>query len=65
MLTTEELVQRIEAHCAATGTAETTFGKMVVNDGKLVKRLRRGGSLRMDTYSKIMAAISLDEGAAA
>ena len=39
------LLPRIEEYCRATGTAESTFGRIAVNDGKLVSRLRAGGSL--------------------
>lgn len=62
---TAELISKIEAHCASRGVAVTSFGRAVVNDGKLVSRLRDGGTLTMPTYAKILAALSQDEPGAA
>ena len=38
--TSEEILGEIREFCRATQTAESTFGRLVVNDGKLVSRLR-------------------------
>lgn len=57
-MTTSELVSRIEKHCRDTGVAETTFGRLAVNDGKLVARLRAGKSITLETLGRIEAAIS-------
>jgi hypothetical protein len=43
MTETERLVSEVEAFMARVGMAESTFGWQAVNDGHLVKRLRRGG----------------------
>lgn len=37
--------------------AVTTFGKKVVNDGKLLSRLREGKSISIDTYNRILAEV--------
>ena len=39
----EQLLAEIAAFCQRIGMAESTFGRRVVNDGKLVSRLRFGG----------------------
>ncbi|WP_173087290.1 hypothetical protein [Devosia sp. 1635] len=48
-----QLLTRIEAHCARESIAESTFGRLAVNDGKLVARLRAGGSINLRTFSAI------------
>jgi hypothetical protein len=55
MITNQSIIESIEKHCQATGMAETTFGKKVVNDGKLLSRLRGGKSISIDTYNRILA----------
>ncbi|MCF3935052.1 hypothetical protein L1787_16735 [Acuticoccus sp. M5D2P5] len=55
---TQDLLARIEAHCARRKIAESTFGRMVVNDGKLVERLRGGASITLKTAEKIHAALA-------
>ena len=40
--TAEQVLGEIREYCRATRTAESTFGRLVVNDGKLVSRLRDG-----------------------
>jgi len=57
MITNQSIIESIERHCRATGMAETTFGKKVVNDGKLLSRLRDGRSISIDTYNRILAEI--------
>ena len=37
---------------------ETTFGRLAVNDGKFVPRLRNGGSLTFSTAEKVGSFIS-------
>jgi hypothetical protein len=56
-MTTTDLLKRIEDHCQRYRLAETTFGRKAVNDGKLVARLRAGGSITLDTLSRIEAAL--------
>ena len=58
MITNQFIIESIEKHCAATGMAESTFGRKVVNDGKLISRLRDGKPISLDTYNRIMAAVS-------
>ena len=38
----DDLLRGISQFCRETGIAETTFGRLAVNDGKLVERLRAG-----------------------
>ena len=49
------LLTRIEQHCAREKIAESTFGRLAVNDGKMVGRLRNGGSLNMRTFGAVVA----------
>lgn len=65
MITLESIIDAIERHCAATGMAETTFGKKAVNDGKLLSRLRGGKSINIDTYNRILAVIEAETSEAA
>ncbi|MEK9722108.1 MAG: hypothetical protein VW405_01315 [Rhodospirillaceae bacterium] len=58
MDTAKELIGRIELHCRARRIAESTFGRLSVNDGKLVARLRAGKSITLDTLRRIEAALS-------
>ena len=37
--------------------AESTFGRLAVNDGKLVSRLRLGGRVTTDTVDRVHAFI--------
>ena len=38
--------------------AESTFGRVAVNDGKLVARLRAGKTINLNTLSKIEMALN-------
>lgn len=58
MNTITALLDRIADHCSRVGIAETTFGLYAVNDGKIVPRLRAGGSVTLRTVEKIEAALS-------
>ena len=55
MLTPPSLLSEIEAFCASRGIAESTFGRLAVNDGKLVARLRLGRRIWPDTEEKVRA----------
>lgn len=57
MITHQSIIESIERYCRSRGIAETTFGKKVVNDGKLLSRLRCGKSISIDTYNRIVAEI--------
>ena len=60
MTAAASLIRRIERHCREHGVAETTFGRHVVNDGKLIGRLRGGKSITLATLRRIEAAIRRD-----
>ena len=57
---TANLVARIEEHCKQRNMAESTFGVHVVNDGKLVSRLRAGKSVMVKTWRAIEVALEAD-----
>lgn len=47
------LVADIEAFLTSSGMAPTTFGRLAVNDGKFVGRLRHGGSVTLTTADRV------------
>jgi hypothetical protein len=53
-----ELLREVGAYCREAGLAETTFGRLAVNDGKLVARLRNGGRITGRTLERVSAYIS-------
>ena len=70
----EDLIVEIEAHLAwraqqNRALAESTFGRLAVNDGKLLDRLRSGGTITVATMDSIRSWIAADrqptQGAAA
>src|SRR6201991_2586028 len=56
--TSEEILGEIREYCRATQTAESTFGRLVVNDGKLVSRLRDGAKITTGTLDKVRAYLT-------
>lgn len=54
----DSIISRIEKHCRDAGISESTFGLRAVNDGKLVDRLRNGGTITLVTLAKIDATLS-------
>jgi hypothetical protein len=54
----EALMRDITEYCRHAGMAESTFGRLAVNDGKLVNRLRLGGRLTTETEDRIRAFIA-------
>jgi hypothetical protein len=56
----DALLRDITDYCRRTRMAESTFGRLAVNDGKLVGRLRLGGRLRTDTAERVRAFIARD-----
>ena len=48
-----ELLQEITDYCRNAGMAASTFGKLAVNDGKFVNRLRDGGRITTATLDRI------------
>lgn len=57
----ETLLHDIAEYCRHARMAESTFGRLAVNDGKLVSRLRLGGRVTTDTVARVHAFI--DRGA--
>src|ERR1700755_2024105 len=56
--TSEEILGEIRECCRATQTAESTSGRLVVNDGKLVSRLRDGARITTGTLDKVRAYLA-------
>src|SRR5215470_12021410 len=56
--TAEQILGEIRDYCRATQTAESTFGRLAVNDGKLVSRLRDGARITTGTLDKLRAYLS-------
>ncbi|MEM7016681.1 MAG: hypothetical protein AAF512_04985, partial [Pseudomonadota bacterium] len=50
---TETLLEEIESFCRARGMAESTFGRVAVNNGKLCARLRDGKNVTLATATRI------------
>jgi SAM-dependent methyltransferase len=63
-MNTEQLLEEISTFCRRAGMAESTFGRRVVNDGKLVQRLRHGGRITTDTLDRIRSFLSVHPGSA-
>lgn len=57
----QNLLKRIADHCQTIGMSEATFGLKAVNDGKLVSRLRAGGTVTLRTMEAIEAALEKAE----
>src|SRR5665213_3267529 len=56
--TAAQILGEIREYCRATQTAESTFGRLVVNDGKLVSRLRDGARITTGTLDKVRAYLA-------
>src|SRR5580658_8745775 len=56
--TADQILGEIRDYCRATQTAESTFGRLVVNDGKLVSRLRDGARITTGTLDKVRAYLA-------
>jgi hypothetical protein len=54
----ETLLRDIADFCRRTRMAESTFGRLAVNDGKLVSRLRLGGRVTTDTVDRVRSFIA-------
>jgi hypothetical protein len=59
------LLDEIEAFTKDRNMAETTFGRLAVNDGKFVARLRERGNITFATAAKVRAFIAGQSGKAA
>ena len=53
MTSHEELIRKIEAFCRDRGMAESTFGRLAVNDGKFARRLRENRRVTTATVAQI------------
>src|SRR6202007_232631 len=51
----EALLHDIADYCRRARMAESTFGRLAVNDGKLVSRLRLGGRVTTGTAERVRA----------
>ena len=47
-----DLLAQIEAFLPERGITESTFGRLAVNDGKFVRRLRAGDNMTIATLNK-------------
>lgn len=65
MTSTDDLLSRIRAFCAERKMAETTFGRLAVNDGKLVGRLQDGGTISLRTLARIESTLAQEQPEAA
>jgi hypothetical protein len=54
----ERLLREITDYCRRTGVAESTFGRLAVNDGKFVNRLRDGGRITTTTFDRVRTFIA-------
>lgn len=54
----EQMLGEIAGFCQRIGMAESTFGRRVVNDGKLVTRLRFGGRVTAHTAERVRTYIA-------
>jgi len=54
----ESLLRDIADYCRKNGVAETTFGRLAVNDGKFVSRLRDGRRITTATLERVRAFIA-------
>src|SRR5262249_29470625 len=54
----EALLRDIAEFCRRARMAESTFGRLAVNDGKLVSRLRLGGRVTTDTVDRVHGFIA-------
>jgi len=53
----KSLLSEISEYCRGTGMAESTFGRLAVNDGKFTQRLREGGAVTAQTVQRVRTFI--------
>lgn len=56
----QDLLAEITAFIGERGITETTFGRMAVNDGKLLGRLRAGSTVTIATVDRARAFIAAE-----
>ena len=54
----QQLVSEIEAFLRTCDMAESTFGRLAVNDGKFVGRMREGRGVQVDTVARVRSFIA-------
>lgn len=54
----QDLLSEVGTYCREAGLAESTFGRLAVNDGKLVARLRDGGRITRRTLDRVRSYIA-------
>lgn len=52
-MSTKQIQQDIAEYCRRASLAESTFGRLAVNDGKLVARMRQGGRITTETLERL------------
>ncbi len=57
MDTQSQLLTEIEGFLSTRKMAETTFGKVAVNDGKFVSRLKSGANMTLATIDRVRGYI--------
>lgn len=58
MTAREDLIAQIEAFCRREGIAESTFGKLAINDPAFVSRLRGGKNIGLNTCDRVSKFIA-------
>ena len=58
MSETQKLLSEIDGCLRSAGMADSTFGRKAVNDGKLLERLRSGGSVTLEKAAQIRRFIA-------
>lgn len=56
------MLRQIERYCRRRGIAETTFGRLALNDGKLVANLRAGRDIRLTTLNRLRRFLARETG---
>lgn len=49
----EDLLAEIEAFLVSRDMPQTTFGRLAMNDGKFVTRVRSGGNMTLSTVERV------------
>jgi hypothetical protein len=57
-----QLLDSITAYCQRAKIAESTFGRLAVNDGKFVSRLRDGSRVTPETWQRVTEYIRTNGG---
>ena len=60
----QTFIGEIEDYCRDNAIAESTFGRLTVNDGKFVSRLRAGRGVTMRTVDRVRKYMTKDQPAA-